>query len=236
MIYAMIPMRSGSKGIPNKNIRELNGIPLCFYSINAALNSKADYVVINTDSSDYIDFIKNNIDKYCSVDENINKKLIYFIRDPDLGQDTTTTEGVMLDCIEKLTLDDNDTFILIQATNPFITTTDINNCINLYGVNKRSVLSAVKFDRFIWKKSNNNFTSFNYDYMNRKRRQDVMEKYYIENGAIYINKVFNVTKFQNRLDDSPIIYEMNFISQFEIDTEEDWNFCELLIKNKIILN
>ena len=53
---AMIPARSGSKGLKDKNIRLLNGKPLLAYSIEAAIQSKLfDEIMVSTDSSYYAD-------------------------------------------------------------------------------------------------------------------------------------------------------------------------------------
>ena len=55
-IIALIPARSGSKGVINKNIMLFNGIPLIAYSISAAKKSKLiDRVIVSTDSKEYVD-------------------------------------------------------------------------------------------------------------------------------------------------------------------------------------
>ena len=59
-IVALIPARSGSKGVPNKNINLLNGEPVLSYSIMAALKSKLiDRVIVSTDSKEYAKIAKN---------------------------------------------------------------------------------------------------------------------------------------------------------------------------------
>ena len=50
--FAIIPARAGSKGIPNKNMKDLNGIPLIQYTINAVLASQIEEFIISTDSKE----------------------------------------------------------------------------------------------------------------------------------------------------------------------------------------
>jgi len=58
-IVALIPARSGSKGVPNKNIKLLAGFPLIAYSIKAALKSKLiDRVIVSTDSKEYAEIAR----------------------------------------------------------------------------------------------------------------------------------------------------------------------------------
>lgn len=60
MIYGIIPARSGSKGVANKNIMEINGIPLLAYSIKIATQSKyIQQILISTDSEKYIEIAKS---------------------------------------------------------------------------------------------------------------------------------------------------------------------------------
>ena len=52
--YALIPARSGSKGVPNKNIREIGGHPLLAYSIAFAKKARFDRIIVSTDSEAYL--------------------------------------------------------------------------------------------------------------------------------------------------------------------------------------
>ena len=55
-VVALIPARSGSKGVPHKNVRKLGGRPLIEWSIQACLKSRLiDRVVVSTDSQEYAD-------------------------------------------------------------------------------------------------------------------------------------------------------------------------------------
>src|ERR1700686_354283 len=52
-VYALIPARSGSKGLPDKNIREIDGHPLIAYSIAFARKLTIDRIIVSTDSDTY---------------------------------------------------------------------------------------------------------------------------------------------------------------------------------------
>src|SRR5687767_14237993 len=60
MIYAVIPARGGSKGVPRKNLRSVSGVPLIAYSIKAALKTPSiERTIVSTDSPEIADVAKN---------------------------------------------------------------------------------------------------------------------------------------------------------------------------------
>ena len=85
----------------------------------------------------------------------------------------------------------------------------------------------------IWKTTNNTFESINYDYKNRKRRQD-SEIQYIENGSIYVFEKKGFTENNNRLFGKIGLSLMDNWKMFEIDSLEDLEFCEMIYRNKFI--
>lgn len=211
-VIAFIPVRAGSKGIPNKNIKDFCGVPLVNIQTSVLLNVPLiDKVVISTD----IEYIKDNYIQHDGFE--------IFDRSPETATDEASTESVMLDYIERKNLAD-EIFILVQATNPFTKKEDYMKALKMLD-NYDSVLSVVKLDRFFWK----NGISVNYNYKNRKRRQELINsELYIENGAFYISTVNQIKIHNNRLSGNIGQYEMDQHSLFEIDTEEDWELCELL--------
>ena len=136
----MIPARGGSKSIHLKNIKEIAGQPLIYWSIDAAVNSKyIEKVYISTDS----DEIKNVVLKYNKKNK---EKIVVVDRSESSATDTATTEDVMLDFTSKV---DYENMVFIQCTNPLITTEDINACVEIYP-KFDSVLSTVVQKRFYW--------------------------------------------------------------------------------------
>ena len=211
-MIAIVPIRSGSKGIPNKNIKLLAGKPLVWWVLNTLENSNVDQIIVATDE-EYMELIS---------ELEISKKITY-VRDSKNSKDESSTEDVLIEIINNLQI--NDDIILAQATSPLTTSNDINNGIELYK-NFDSIVSVVKQKRFIW---NKNGTATNYDINNRPRRQD-WEGYYVENGAFYINHSSNILKDKNRLSGKIGCSRMDDKTYFEIDSEDDWDVIENLIK------
>ena len=112
----MIPARGGSKSIPLKNIKEIAGQPLIYWSLDAAVNSsKVDKVFVSTDSEKIKDVV-------LAYDKPHKEKIEVIDRSPECSVDTASTEAVMFDFSEKV---DYKNMILIQCTNPMVTTKDV---------------------------------------------------------------------------------------------------------------
>jgi pseudaminic acid cytidylyltransferase len=108
--YAVIPARGGSKRIPNKNIQEINGMPLISFPITAALGSQefAD-VFVSTDSKEIAEI---------SVAHGAS---VPFIRDSTLSDDLTPTIPVVRDAISRIaSLADEDIICCIYPTSIFV--------------------------------------------------------------------------------------------------------------------
>jgi len=211
-----IPLRKGSKGIPNKNKRKMVGRPLFTWVLGEAVFSKLDEVYVYTDDQEIIDFINN---EYCWT-----KKVKAFLRSDESASNTASTEMAMLEFCEKINYD-FDAFCLLQATSPFTTRTDINRCLEKLETNFDSALTVVNTHRFLW---NENGTPINYDPLNRPRRQD-FEGLLVENGAVYSVTKAALQKNKNRLGDKIAIVKMPEDSLLEIDSESDWIAIETLL-------
>jgi len=216
---ALIPLRGGSKGIPGKNLKELNGKPLCSYAINAALNSKKiDEVWVSSDDKTIIDFIKLEF-----------PKVKIRIRPAEFATDTASTESVILDLISAQNFSLKDQIILIQATSPLIVFNDLNLALEqLENSPLNSLVSGVEFKRFLWNKDG---IPINYDIYDRPRRQD-FDGIFLENGAFYISTVETILKTKNRVEIPAELYLMREESAYEIDEISDWIIVESLVSNR----
>ncbi len=214
---AFIPVRGGSKSIPLKNIKPLNGMPLVYWTAKAANDAACiDKVVIATDSPEI---------KKAAINFNLPKVEIYD-RDKKNAQDTSSTESVMLEYINKSSLNDSDYFFLIQATSPLLRHNDIENMLKKLKEDRAdSALSCVRTKRFYWSE---NGTALNYNYQNRPRRQD-FKGLMMENGACYINSVANIKQNKNRLSGKISVYEMPEYTATEIDEPDDFLIIEKLM-------
>lgn len=219
-VVAFIPVRGGSKSIPLKNIKLLNGKPLIYWSAKSCNDCQAiDRVVIATDNTQ----IENTV-----IDFRLTKVEIYR-RSPKNAQDASTTESVMLEYIKSRGLSDDDTFILVQATSPFTKSIHLDEALVKYSSeNHDSLLSVCRSKRFYWNESG---TPINYDYKSRPRRQDFQGQL-LENGAFYINRVQNIVAEENRLSGEIGFYIMPEYSSLELDEPDDWITAEQLMNKK----
>lgn len=220
-IVAFIPVRGGSKSIPQKNIKELNGKPLVYWVILAAQQCKQiQEIYVSTDSQE----IKTIVEGFqlCKV------KVID--RSEDTASDSATTESAML---EFATHYQFDTIILIQATSPLLQSHDLEKGLNQYQKEDTdSVLSAVRQKRFVWSIDSAGVAKAeNYDIYDRPRRQE-MDGYFVENGAFYITSRKALLETHNRISGKIRITEMPEESYYEIDEPFDWKIVEQLMKQK----
>jgi len=177
---AIIPARSGSKGVKDKNIRDLNGKPLMAYTIEAALKSdEFDEVMVSTDS-----------EKYAEIARNLGAS-VPFLRSEVTASDTASS----WDMVEEVLRNYKevglifDTFCLLQPTSPLRNAEDIKNAYNIYrGQAEFAVVSVCEAEHSpLWcghLPETNEFIGF-VDQENMKQRH-AGKKFYRLNGAIYI--------------------------------------------------
>lgn len=223
MNIAFIPVRGGSKSIPLKNIKPINGKPLVYWTALAAEKAKCvNKLIIATDS----DVIKSTVLNFGF------SKLEVYDRKSENAADTASTESVMLEYIEHAALDNNDNFILIQATSPLLTSEHIDRMFEKFqNSDADSIFSGVREKQFHWIETSEGIKPINYDYKNRPRRQD-FQGIIAENGACYINSVKNILLDKCRLSGKIEAYELPPQTAYEIDEEADWIIVENLLKNR----
>ena len=225
-ILCIIPARSGSKGLKQKNILKIKNKELIYYPIKAGLKSKyVDYVLFSSDSRKFIKIAK----KY--------KAKCPFIRPKKLSRDTSTSYEVIKHAIEFLKENLNKEFeyvICLEPTSPLTTNKDVDNSIKLI-IDKRSkslvsVMKSEKFSipyHFKMNKSHNIFPATitkNFD----KRRQ-LIKNTYILDGSLYIAKIKDYFNFKGFFTSKTIGMTMPKIKNFEIDDIFDFK----IIKNYV---
>lgn len=221
MNVAFIPVRGGSKSIPLKNIREIAGKPLVYWTAKAADECEViDKVYVATDSGRIKEIVESfNLKKVCVIG-----------RSDDTASDTASTESAMLEFAEKYEFDN---IVLIQATSPLLTAEDIAGGLNMFNrADTDSVLSVVRQKRFQWSQDERGFvTAVNYDVFHRPRRQE-FDGFLIENGAFYITGRQALLQSKNRLSGNIRAYEMDESTYFEIDEPGDWLVIEKQLKDR----
>ena len=134
----------------------------------------------------------------------------------------------MLEFLTKTQLAFTDTFILVQATNPFVRDSDFTQALNTMQEKKfDSMLSCCRIKRFFW---NENGTPINYDYMNRPRRQDIQfeDATFVENGSFYIFSRQHFQNTGNRLGGKIGYHIIPEEYSYEIDSHADFAHLEKL--------
>lgn len=220
---AFIPLRGGSKSIPLKNIMPINGRPLVYWTLDAAINcSHIEKVFISTDSEE----IKRVVEAYGS------DKIAIVGRSKETAEDNSSTESAMLEFANKY---DFNNITLIQATSPLLECENLNKGFEMFMSGKYdSILSAVRQKRFIWgKDSKDYYFPQNYDFMNRPLRQN-FEGHLVENGAFYITSKERLLDSKCRISGNIGLVEMREEAYFEIDEPSDWIIVEGLLKNRKI--
>jgi N-acylneuraminate cytidylyltransferase len=215
---AFIPVRGGSKSIPLKNIKKINGRPLVYWTAKAANDSaNIEKVVVATDSADI---------KRAVLGFGLRKVSVYD-RKPENATDTASTESVMLEYIEAAHPAPGDNFILIQATSPLLSAKMIDDMLDGWKKSGAdSALSCVRTKRFYWSE---NGTPLNYDFRARPRRQE-FAGWLMENGACYINSAANILRDKCRLSGRVYAHEMPEETAVEIDDPSDWSVVEKLLR------
>ena len=213
-IIAIIPARSGSKGLPDKNIKDLNGKPLIAYSIEAANESKCfDKVLVSTDS-----------EKYAEISKKYGAK-VPFLRSAENSNDESGTWGA---CEEVLNnLDEKfDVVVLLQPTSPFRTAQNIKEALDLFFLkNADTVVSVTQISHPLeWYNhlpDDNSLANFEAEEIRTKRRQD-LRPCYTMNGAVYIVKRELLKPDLYLCGENSFAYVMDEANSVDIDSESDF--------------
>ena len=220
---AIIPARSGSKGLIDKNIKELNGKPLIQYSIEAA--KKTDLfsrVIVSTDS-----------EKYSEISRKIGAE-VPFLRSELTSSDNASSWDVVREVLNmmKEKYDERyDTVCLLQPTSPLRTSEDIIRSYELFALkNADAVTSVCEVDHSpLWTMTLDDSLSLK-EY--RKRSQDIprqkIQQYYRVNGAIYIRKI-DYTQEHLLLDNDEYAYIMSKQTSVDIDDKYDFAIAGVML-------
>lgn len=227
---AIIPARSGSKGLPNKNILMLLDKPLIVYTIEAAIKSNEfQRVIVSTDSLEY----KEIAEKYGAE---------VILRDDYLSNDKATSFMVIEDVLKKIKIENLDYFMLLQPTSPFRDEKHITDSIKDFEKEYSSLDFLVSMTESsksadLIKRIGDDKTLKNYDldYSNY-RRQDGKE--YYPNGAIFIGKVDKYLEKKHFFGEKTLTYFMNKEDSIDIDDRLDFEIAITIAtkkKKKILL-
>ena len=228
-ILAIIPARGGSKGVPRKNVIEINGNPLISYTISAALKaSLITDIVVSTDDPEIAE---------------ISRKLgaqVPFMRPLDLASDQAQSAPVIehaLFFMEKIKDFKYDAILMLQPTSPLRTSQHIEESLNLYKSKECdsvvSVTSVGGNHPFRMKRLINNqlVNYIDQGFWNMKPRQSLPDVY-IRNGAIYLISREVFIQQRQLIGNNCLGYVMSDSDSTNIDSPIDLKIAELLLKEK----
>lgn len=224
----VIPARSGSKGVKQKNVRKVAGKPLLEHTIEHAKNSKklTDFLV-STDSEEYATLARE-----CGAP-------VPFIRPAELATDTALTVDVLEHAIKIYEQTNNisvDAIVLLQPTTPCRIPSDIDKAIERFESfeNPTSLISCYNVTEeahpnHMYKKKGEYFEPL---VRSAPRRRQEFESVYLRNGAIYIASKELISKEKKLYTSHPICYEMPRSRSINIDESIDLKLAEFFLNHK----
>ena len=221
-VLAVIPARGGSKGIKDKNIKEIAGKPLIAWTIEEAARSKnIDRLILSSDEESIIQVAK----EYCCD--------VPFVRPAALAQDDTPGVEPILHAIKELP--GYDFVVVLQPTSPLRVCSDIDEaielCVRMVAPACVSVTPPGKnpFWTYYLDEDNHLTPLLGGDLVShRQNLPDVMAL----NGAVYVAECEWLTRTRSFMAPETIGYRMPPERSFDIDDVLDHEICDFLLRNR----
>lgn len=210
-VVSVILARGGSKGIPRKNLAQLRGKPLVYYTIKASQLSLCEETWVCTDD-----------EEIAAVSSSLGAKVL--IRPPELARDESPSDPSLLFFSEKV---DFDILVFIQPTSPLLTPPYINEGIRLVSEGSfDSVFSA--YDEHWLPRWSRDGNPVGWDINSRPRRQD-SESLLVENGAFYVTSKEALLSSGLRYGGKIGHVIMRHSESFQVDSPDDLILIERLL-------
>lgn len=224
----IIPARSGSKGVPGKNKKLLNGKPLINYTFEAAIHSRhIHHTILTTDCTEMAALAKSfNID-------------VPFIRPSHLAQDDTPTLPVIQHAVSFLAAQGKvfDNIILLQPTTPFRKPGFVDECIEAFLEKEADSLVSVQpvphayNPHWVFEDDGSGILHIATGEEHIIPSRQLLPKAYVRDGSVYVFKVDNLQ--HNSLYGKKIAYKQSDdLFHVNIDTPQDWQHAELIAQMK----
>lgn len=222
-ILVIIPARGGSKGIPRKNLRSLNGMPLIYYAI---ANARA----ITAGDTDV--YVSSEDDEILTIASKFSAKTVK--RDPENAGDKITLDPVIYEAyhkIRKMEGKEYDLVITLQPTSPLLKPQSLNNAVQfLLDTGMDTLISGIYDTHLTWLKKGSRYVP---NYEKRVNRQD-LPQLYKETGGFVISRAEHI-KPNSRFGAQVQIFPVSKSEAIDIDDFEDWNLCDYYLKRKKLL-
>lgn len=224
-VLCIIPARSGSKGIHNKNIVQLVGKPLIAYTIEAAINSKLiTRTIVSTDS-----------EEYALVARNYGAE-VPFLRPTEFASDKVHAVYPVIDCLERLMITEKyfpEIVIMLLPTSPLRQPKHIDDSIRLYlqkGNGSVVSITNANHPRYIKKIINGLLYPYEkFDGTPNFQRQE-LEKVYEGNGSIFVTSVKTLLEHRTFHVEKVYPYVMEKRYSIDINDQYDLEIAEYFLK------
>lgn len=203
MILGLIPARGGSKGVPGKNIKEINGKPLIEWTIESAKKSKRlDRIIVSTDSEEIA-----NVAMECGME--------VLMRPDSLASDIASTQDVMVHALKNYPA---DTVVLLQPTSPYRSEGLIDRCVEAFEKNGYDSLAT-------------GFICDYKEYGTNTLPRQQIQGFFYDDGNVYVIKADSILA-GDRYGKKIGQYYTDRYENAEIDDEYDFWLLEQILKEK----
>jgi CMP-N-acetylneuraminic acid synthetase len=220
-VLAVIPAKGRSTRIPGKNMKDFNGQPLLYWTIQDSVQSKwVTYTGVSSDCPEILSYATQH-------------GALAIPRADDLCQDDTPTDPVILHAVkyvQQALQMEFDMVVTLQCTSPVRPDDLVDDCIKaLYSdPGSNSVVTVHDAGHFAWQLS---FDNFNWCQVNAHRRpvsqkMDPADKIYMENGSVVVTRAHELLAKWERVVPRVKCYPIDSKFAIDIDTEDDFMMAE----------
>jgi len=226
---AIICARGGSKGVPRKNIKKLNGFPLIVYSIKTARESKLiDRIIVSTDDKEIA-----RIAKMYGAE-------VPFIRPAELAGDNVATAPVVEHAVKFLRKHEYnpDIIVLLDVTSPMRTVHDIDNCIKAVMTNKDIDASFTVCETHgnpyfnMVEQKKGKYFGLVCQLKERPTCRQLAPKVYWVNSAVWVVRTKRFMKTLSFFPQRTVCTLMPESRSYHIDSELDFELMEFIMKKE----
>ena len=222
--FAIIPARGGSKGVPGKNVKLLEGKPLIQYTVDSLQDAGCfERIIVTSDSEEIL-----------SVADKLGVNTHLRIN-PDESNDVVMPDVPTISCLESIPMAERPKFsFMLQCTSPFVKAETYLNAYQKLVQNPDSTVFAAHVAHyFLWEESTTNqgtWLPINHPFHERIGRQFVKTKQVNELGAFYGFDTNSFIKARHRFFSKALPVILSSDEVIDIDTFEDWALAEFKIK------
>ena len=228
-VLGLIPARSGSQRVKNKNIRLLNGKPLIYYTIKAAIDSKLiSRVLVTTDSEEIQKFaLKNGVEAP-------------FLRPIEISGEFSTEYQFHKHALEYLNNKEGykpDIIVNLYPTSPFRKPETIDSAIRIYIENiefdsLRSIVKCKEHPYKMWVKEGIGLRPFiiTDDSSEHTLSYQLLPEVFIQNASIYICKYETIEILKSTVGNKVLSFEMDEIESLDINQEIDFEIAKIIAR------